>query len=145
MRCLLELLIRILDVQILLSPSFLMSQNVLILQTLICLKFGHHLWTTPYSLEGIVNILKKMLLEVFWTTCRSTIITKMVYWTPPKAAFWKIEPRGCHQANVVYVLACRHLSNFNLLQIKFNGFLQPRSLLAWINKKLLSNCRVKQK
>ena len=35
------------DVLILLSPSFLMSQNVLILQTLACLKFGHHLWTTP--------------------------------------------------------------------------------------------------
>ena len=30
------------DVRILLSPSFLMSQNVLILQTLACLKFGHH-------------------------------------------------------------------------------------------------------
>ena len=44
----LELLIRISDVQILLSPSFLMSQNVLILQTLACLKLGHHLWTTPY-------------------------------------------------------------------------------------------------
>ena len=35
------------DVLILLSPSFLTSQNVLILQTLACLKFGHHLWTTP--------------------------------------------------------------------------------------------------
>ena len=35
-----------LDVPILLFPSFLMSQNVLILQTLTCLKCGHHLWTT---------------------------------------------------------------------------------------------------
>ena len=35
------------DVLILLSPSFLMSQNVLILQTLACLKFGHHSWMTP--------------------------------------------------------------------------------------------------
>ena len=29
-----------------------MSQNVLILQTLASLKFGHHLWTTPNTLRS---------------------------------------------------------------------------------------------